>query len=415
MRYSLREMPRILAVVAMSSIGLSSFGSAGAFAQSKASPGGAAQSTSAQTAAATFDQVAKRAADARAASRFDEAIDDYRQAIKLKPGWIEGRFALGTLLYDQDKYPEALDELRRVVQAQPKNGLVLALKGLCELKVKNYERALNDLLAARALGIPSPEVSTVASFNAAALLNRYERYEQAYEILKDFALKDKDSQAVIEVFGLSVLRLPYLPSEVPPDKREMVLMAGRAAFHQARGRNTPLARQFFEELVSRYPTAPNVHYAYGVCLWVEDPQAAVEEFRRELRSSPNHHHAMLQIAFEQLKQGQYAEALALSQRAVELAPNLFAARNALGRALLELGEVDRAVAELEMGAKLAPDSPETFFSLARAYAKQGRAEDAARARATFLKLGAARRTARSGPESVGGMPPEAEAPPPQKN
>ncbi len=101
---------------------------------------------------------------------------------------------------------------------------------------------------------------------------------------------------------------------------------------------------------------------------------------------------------------------------MELAPNLFAARNALGRALLELGDVDRAVQELEKGARLAPDSPETFFSLARAYAKQGRAEDAARARATFLKLGAARRTARSGPESVGGMPPEAEAPPlPRRN
>jgi predicted Zn-dependent protease len=116
------------------------------------------------------------------------------------------------------------------------------------------------------------------------------------------------------------------------------------------------------------------------------PTAAVEEFRRELRSSPNHYHAMLQIAFEQLKQGQYAEALALAQRAVELAPNLFAARNCLGRALLELGEVDRAVEELEIAARLAPDSPETFFSLARAYAKKGRAEDAARARATFLKL-----------------------------
>ncbi len=63
----------------------------------------------------------------------------------------------------------------------------MAFKGLCELKVKNYERALNDLLAARALGIPSPEVSTVASFNAAVLLNRFEHYESAFEILKDFA------------------------------------------------------------------------------------------------------------------------------------------------------------------------------------------------------------------------------------
>ena len=388
-----------------------------AFAQAKPAPPARAPTASAPPAAAAsaFDQVAKKAADSRAASRFDDAIEEYRQALKLKPGWTEGRFALATLLYDQDKYAPALEEFRRVTQAEPKNGLVLALKGLCELKVNNYERALNDILRARELGIPSPEVASVASFNAAALLNRFERYESAFDILKDFALKDKDSQGVIELFGLSALRLPYLPSEAPPDKREMILMAGRAAFHQARGRSTALGRQFFEELLSRYPNAPNVHYAYGVSLLMEDPTAAIEEFRRELRGSPNHYHAMLQIAFEALKQGQFAEAQTMAQQAVELAPNLFAARNALGRALLELGEVDRAIQELETGVKQAPNSPEMFFSLARAYTKKGRTEDAARARATFLKLETARRTARSGPQSVGGKPLEPEIPPPDKN
>jgi predicted Zn-dependent protease len=188
----------------------------------------------------------------------------------------------------------------------------------------------------------------------------------------------------------------------------MILMAGRAGFQQARGRSTPVARQFFDELAARYPSVPNVHYAYGVFLLVEDPPAAVEEFRRELRISPNHYHAMLQIAFEGLKQGQFTEAKDLAQKALELAPNVFAARNALGRALLELGEVDAAILELEKGAGLAPDSPEMHFSLARAYARKGRAEDAATARATFLRLDKARRTTKTGPQSVGGMAQEPE-------
>ena len=359
-----------------------------------------------------LEGIARKAAEAKAASRFDEAIELYRQGIKLKPDWTEGRFGLGTLLYDQDRYAEAQAEFRRVAVAEPKNGLVLALKGLCEFQTKDYEKALQDLSGARDLGIPSADVWAVASFNAASLLNRFERYESAFDILREFALKDRDSQGVIEAFGLSLLRLPYLPSEAPAEKRELILMAGRAAYHQARGRSTALARQYFDELISRYPSAPNVHYGYGVYLLVEDPAAAVEEFRRELRTSPNHYHAILQIAFEQLKQGQFAEAQALAQRAVELAPNLFAARNALGRALFELDQVDRAIEELEAGAKLAPNSPEMYFSLARAYAKKGRTEDAARARATFLKLEKARRTARSGPQSVGGTPQEPASPPP---
>jgi tetratricopeptide (TPR) repeat protein len=357
----------------------------------------------------------KKAEEAKQAGRYEEAIGLYRRAVKLKPDWLEGHLTLGTLLHDNEHYAEARDEFRRVAQADPKNGLVLAFKGLCEFRLQNYERALKDLQQARALGINSPEILSMASYHTAILLNRFDQYEMAFDVLRDFARLQKDSLAIIEAFGLSVLRMPFLPTEVPPDRREMVLMAGRAGFQQAKGRVTPFGREAFEELVARYPTAPNVHYAYGVFLLGDQPEAALEEFRRELRSSPNHYHAMLQIAYELIKQSRYEEARPQAEKAVELAPNLFAAHNAYGRILLELGEVDRAIAELETAAKLAPDSPEVRFSLARAYTRAGRADDAARERAEFLRLDKARRTARSGPQSVGGTQAgedPASAPPP---
>jgi tetratricopeptide (TPR) repeat protein len=171
----------------------------------------------------------------------------------------------------------------------------------------------------------------------------------------------------------------------------------------------------FEELVARYPTAPNVHYAYGTFLLPEEPDAALEEFRRELRTSPSHYHAMLHIAYELLKRGNYQEALPLAEKAVELAPNFFPAHNALGRALLEGGQTERAIEELEAGVRLAPDNPELHFALARAYQRAGRNEDATRERAVFLKLDQATRAARSGPQSVGGKPAEPESALPEKN
>ena len=368
-----------------------------------------------KAASPSFDQVVKKAEEAKEAGRYDDAIEHYHHALKMKPDWLEGHFTLGTLLHDNDRYEEARDEFRRLVQAEPKNGLVLALKGLCEFRLRNYDRALKELQEARALGIASPEVLSVASYHAAILLNRFEQYESAFEILRDFAQQQKDSIGIIEAFGLSVLRMPLLPSEAPADRREMILMAGRAGFHQAKGRTTAFGRQAFEELASRYPTAPNVHYAFGVYLLAEQPEAALEEFRRELRASPNHYHAMLQIAYELIKQGKYEEARHHSEKATELAPNLFAAHNALGRVLLETGDVERAIAALETGMKLAPDSPEVRFSLARAYTRAGRAEDAARERAEFLRLDKLRRTARSGPQSVGGTEAEPEPPPPPQD
>ena len=58
----------------------------------------------------------------------------------------------------------------------------------------------------------------------------------------------------------------------------------------------------------------------------------------------------------------------------------------LGRALVETGSLEPGIVELETAVTLAPDSPEMHFALARAYAKAGRKDDAARARATFAEL-----------------------------
>jgi len=85
------------------------------------------------------------------------------------------------------------------------------------------------------------------------------------------------------------------------------------------------------------------------------------------------------------------------EQAVALAPGLFAAHNALGRALVELGEMERGTSELEAAVRLAPDSPEMHYSLVRAYTKAGRADDAARERATFTELERKRRVQRGEP------------------
>jgi predicted Zn-dependent protease len=105
-----------------------------------------------------------------------------------------------------------------------------------------------------------------------------------------------------------------------------------------------------------------------------------------LEISPLHYPAMVQMAFEYLKRDQFEDALPLAEKAVQLAPKLYAARNVFGRVLLELGQVDRAVKELEEGVRLAPSSPEMHFALARAYTRAGKKEEAAREREIFKKL-----------------------------
>jgi tetratricopeptide (TPR) repeat protein len=350
----------------------------------------------------SFEQIARRADQERQAGRLDEAIRLYREGVKMRPKWDEGWWYLATMLYDQDKYDEARDAFKVLVSAQPKNGPAAAMLGLCEFETRDYERALLELERAHTLGLgTNEELMSVTRYHTGILSTRVERFEAGHEALLAFAHQQNDSAKIIEAFGLNVLMMPLLPSEIPPDRRDLVMLAGRAAFYTAAMRQAEAAKSF-EQLLASYPAEPNVHYAYGVFLLAEQSDAALAEFKRELEISPNHIYSILQIVFEYIKRTDYATALPYAQKAVQLAPNESAGHNALGRVLLEMGTLDLALSELELAARIAPNSPQAHFALAHAYSRVGRKADAARERATFLRLDAESRAQREGPQSVGG-------------
>jgi tetratricopeptide (TPR) repeat protein len=333
-----------------------------------------------------FDEAVKLGDEARDAGRFDEAAAHYMKALKIQPKWAEGWWNLGAIFYEQDRYPEARDAFRNVVALDPNRGTAWGMLGLCEFQTREYERAGNSLLRGRTLGFDgNKELESVVRYHAALLYIRYEQFEIAYDILTEFLRAGNESPKVVEAFGLAILRLPFLPDEIPPAKREQVLIAGRAALDMA-ARRLDQARADFDALLAHYASEPNVHYAFGVYLLGQDADAAMKEFRRELEISPAHYPAMVQMAFEYLKREEYNEALPLAEKAVQLAPKMFPARNVLGRVLLELGQVERAVKELEEGARLAPSSPEMHYALGRAYRRAGREADAKREVEMFQKL-----------------------------
>jgi tetratricopeptide (TPR) repeat protein len=338
-----------------------------------------------------FERLAKAADEARGAGQLEEATRLYREALDVDPSWTEGRWSLGTILYSLERFGEAKTAFQGVVAAEAEHGGSWAFKGLCEFELRDYERALTDLQRAETLGLGRREIATVATYHLAILLTRYERFELSLEKLAELARQGYESPSLTEALGLAALRLPYLPSEIPPEKREMLLMAGRAVNHWASSRRTA-AQRGFEELLLRYPEERNIHYAFGVFLLKEDQDAALEQFERELRLSPFHVETMLQIAIEKNLRAENEAALSLAEKAVELAPTLPAARNVLGRILLELGETDRAIQELEVGVKMAPDHRQMHFELERAYKRAGRTENAERERAIFMKLDEAERT-----------------------
>ncbi|MFB3920548.1 MAG: tetratricopeptide repeat protein [Terriglobia bacterium] len=359
-------------------------------AQPDESPSPPASLTASQgpaSSAAEFDQIARRADEARQAQRLNEAIELYQQGVRLRPEWHEGWWNLGTVLYSVDRVSEARDAFARLTANLPQHGPSWAFMGLCEMQLKDYERAVMDLDKGRQLGLGDNKLLIqVTHYNLGILFSRFGRFEQAYASLRGFASERNEEPSVIEAMGISILRMPYLPEEVPADKRELVLMAGRAAYKMA-ATDYAGADKVFQEVLARYPRTPNLHYAYGVFLIASHhPEKAHGEFLRELELTPAHVPARLQIAQNFMFRAEYSEALPLAREAVKLAPNSGNARSVLGRALLGTGEIDAAIRELETGVRLEPENPELHSLLVRAYSKAGRKEDSLREAAEFERL-----------------------------
>lgn len=352
-------------------------------------------------AAGSFDNFAARARAALEAERLDEAIDLFGRATKLRPGWSEGWWHMGTILYDRQRFADARDAFTHFTAGEPKAGPGFAMIGLCEFQLKRYPQALAALEHGLQLGLgTNREFARSALFRDATLHSLLGRPELALKRLTLLMNQDAEahpgaaSQAllgdeqVIDALGIAALRMARLPSDIPSDKTALVRQAGRAQAMCALV-DWVAAGEEFRLLIADFGGAPGVHYMYGVFLLKEHPAEAVLEFQKEISISPGDVDARVQIAFTDLATGEYARGRKYAAEAVKLAPANFAAHIAYGRLLLESDDVEQALAEGQTAVKLAADSPDAHLVLSRCYARSNRPQDAERERREFERLRAA--------------------------
>ena len=333
---------------------------------------------------AEFDNAVKVADEARLAHRLDEALESYKTAVRIRSTFADGWWYLGAIHYEKDRYAEARDAFSKLVALEPGRGPAWAMLGLCQFKTGEYEGSIASLERGYSLTLNgNKELASVVVYHSALLYVHFGQFELAFDVLR--TLETYDNEKIIQAFGLIMLRMPTLPNEIPDDKREKVMLAGRAGASMA-ARHIDVSRNAFDELLKRYPKDPNAHYSFGVFMLPQDADIALNEFRQAYALDTAHQPALVQMAFEYLKRRDYETALPLAEKAVTLAPRMYAARNVLGRVLLELGQLERAIHELQEGIQLAPASPEMHFALARAYMRAGRKQEADRENEIFQKL-----------------------------
>lgn len=323
-----------------------------------------------------FDRLLQAAESARDENHNDQAMRLFRQALAANPDSQQALWYLGTMHYEKGEYAEARDRLRQLMTLRSDAGPGWAFLGLSEFQLGEYSHSLDDLQHGLVQGLEDrKELLQVVYYHLAVLLTRFERYDDSMDMLLKMLASGSPDRTLIEPAGLAGLRLPLLPAEIPPDRRELVDFAGDAVI-ALQTQHYGQADAEFRRLIAAYPNEPGVHFLYGAYLAQLHPNEAMPQFERELQISPSHVLARVRLADILITQGKFDEALALARQAAKLEPKRASAHMLAGEALIRKGNATEGIEELEAARADDPAVTRIHWDLLRAYAAAGRKHDA---------------------------------------
>jgi len=337
----------------------------------------------------SFDSIAAQADQARDANDLEKALVLYRGALGIRPGWAEGWWSLGTILYERDNYAEAAQAFEHVVALRPDHGSARVMLGLCEFELGQDNSALAHIQKGRQVGIfKNPELARVMLYHEGLLLLRKGRFDDAQEVLDVLSRDGGDDDNLMLALGMSALNV--IPANLPPDgstAREAVMRVGKAEFLAAT-KKFDEARREYSNVTDEFPETANIHYAFGrFLLDIGEIDPAVAAFKRQIQFFPAHVPSRLQIAAAWYRINS-AGALKYAEEAVKLEPRRPFGHYLLGLLYLDTQNFSDAISELEIAKRSYSSVPQLYFALGNAYARAGRKADAARARAIFSRLNA---------------------------
>jgi hypothetical protein len=240
---------------------------------------------------------------------------------------------LGVLLYESRKCDEVESAFARFLELKLQMGVGWVIRGVCGYDRGSYLQAIEWIQEGVALGLGgNTKLQRATTARLAFALVKIGRFELSIEPLTPRPPVARRAGSV-EATGLSPFRPPCLPSEARRAARPVQKLGERAAFTSGAGMRRRSSTS------SSWPNTPRsrARYAYGVSC----PERRHKACRVAARSArPRRRHDSPELAFELLLHGDNAEA---KEHAMSRRPRpLFAARNALGRALVELGELTPA-------------------------------------------------------------------------
>ncbi|HEX6813100.1 MAG TPA: tetratricopeptide repeat protein [Planctomycetota bacterium] len=315
----------------------------------------------------------------RAKGDTDGAIASAREAIRLKPDFAEGHGILGRALLDKGDPDGAIASLREAIRLEPNlakahcclgdslldkgdpDGAIVSCREAIRLK-PNFVEAHCSL--GRALSRKGDTDGAIASFREAIRLKP--DYAKAHGNLGGVLFLEGDPDGAIASL-----------------RKTIQLKPGDALVHNnlgiallAKG-DTDGAIASHREAIRLKPDYAEAHYELGNALRRQgDPDGAIAEYREAIRLEPDYAEAHGNLGAVLLLKGDLDGAIASFRETIRLEPGDARGHYNLGNALGHKGDSNGEIASYREAIRLEPDRAPAHCNLGLALMRQGHFQEA---------------------------------------
>jgi tetratricopeptide (TPR) repeat protein len=302
--------------------------------------------------------------------KYLEAIQDFRQALTLKPNLDEARQELAQVLLILERWGEAIGELEIVVEHQPSNQK--AQKDLANLlsQRKEYRRA-NEIYQRLLLKDPD---NLVIRLSLAA--NYYQINELEKAMIEWRQVLIRDAQHVearthlAEALGATkrldeaVLILEGLVKQFPKQASFKKKLAQALVSSQRNKEALP----YLQELIRQDPTDLEIQLALAQVLSAgKNYNQSLSYLDTYLKKKPDSQSALLEKARALVNTGNYSEALEVYEKLKKIEPDNLELRRESAEAYFTSGKIQEALSEFETLVKHFPEDVSLYEKIGGIY------------------------------------------------
>jgi tetratricopeptide (TPR) repeat protein len=284
----------------------------------------------------------------------------------------------GIQAFKEGRYSEALIKLRDAKDPAGRAflGLSQAAVGDCKSALPNLTANYTDATLSRLTGLAAVKCDPPNAFARIAQLEQ--RFPNDPDVLYTAAKLHMKAfnEATFDMFqrAPSSYRVHELSAEI----------------FEVQNRYADAVAEY-KKAIEMNPNAPDLHFRLGRALLLEshDPavlEQAADEFRSELKLSPEDGACEFQLGQIAQVQGQTAEARSHFERALRLSPNFVQALIALGKLASQQKDYGQAIALLSHATALQPANETAHYALMTAYRDSGDLEHSRAEKATLDEL-----------------------------